>query len=237
MAHPAQRFRPSQTQCLSSALAIFCCFLACYTAAAETAALDGRAIVVDGDTLEIAGSRVRLEGIDAPELAQTCSRGSGEAWDCGQEARLVLAAIVAGKDVACDQKGLDKYRRILGVCFVDGEDINAIMVTTGYARAFVKYSTTYEPLEAEARVAGAGIWQGESVAPWDYRRGRWQEAEDSAPNGCAIKGNISRNGHIYHLPWMTWYDRVKVDEARGERWFCSEDEAMAAGWRPAKPQS
>lgn len=218
---------------LAGPSALFAFYIDAYALPLSDAVIEGTATVIDGDTIEIGGERLRLEGIDAPELAQSCLRGSGTAWSCGKEASQALKALVAGKMVACDRKGEDKYGRVLAVCFVEGDDINAAMVQSGFARAFIKYSQSYAATEVEARVAGAGIWQGEHVAPWDFRHKRWQSAETTAPEGCAIKGNISRNGHIYHLPWMDWYDKVKIDEERGERWFCSESEALAAGWRAA----
>ncbi len=195
--------------------------------------LAGPAQVVDGDTIDINGQRIRLEGIDAPETAQTCSTARGTAWACGRAATKTLAALVAGADVACDSRGADKYGRLLGICYANGRDINAAMVQAGMAWAFIKYSTTYVSEEGAARLANAGIWQGPSEAPWDFRHKGWQVAEAVAPNGCAIKGNVSSKGHIYHMPWSPWYERVTVDAARGEQWFCSESEAQAAGWRPA----
>jgi hypothetical protein len=87
--------------------------------------------------------------------------------------------------------------------------------------------------EAEARALKVGIWQGEAEPAWVFRARRWAGAEEAAPKGCAIKGNVSANGRIYHLPWSPWYGKVRIDEKKGERWFCSESEAMAAGWRPA----
>ncbi|MBA4131534.1 MAG: succinoglycan biosynthesis protein [Hyphomicrobium sp.] len=195
--------------------------------------VSGTATVVDGDTLEIAGEKIRLEGIDAPESAQTCGRAKGGTWACGREAADVLAKLVARRRVSCQNKGFDKYERMLGVCSVDGKEINAEMIRRGLAWAFVKYSTTYVNLEKEARGARAGIWQGEAEAPWIYRENRWKVAEQQAPDGCAIKGNITENGHIYHMPWSPWYGRVKVDPSQGERWFCSEAEAKSAGWRSA----
>jgi hypothetical protein len=129
--------------------------------------------------------------------------------------------------------GRDKYGRILGVCSVGESDINAEMVRRGYAWAFVKYSRSYVAEEAEAREARAGSWQGDAEPAWIFRANRWESAGEDAPDGCAIKGNVSRNGRIYHMPWSPWYGRVKVDLDRGERWFCSEDEARQAGWRPA----
>ena len=134
----------------------------------------------------------------------------------------------------CDRKGMDKYGRTLAVCYAEGEDINAALVRNGMARAFVKYSSLYVAEETQAAAARLGLWQGENIAPWDYRSKRWQTAETAAPSGCAIKGNVSNRGKIYHVPWSAWYDKVTVDETRGERWFCSEADALASGWRPAQ---
>ncbi len=141
--------------------------------------------------------------------------------------------MIGRKRVTCRSAGVDKYDRVLGTCSVDGVDLNAEMVRRGYAWAFVKYSTAYVAVEREARAAAAGVWQGEAEAPWIFRENRWKVAEGAAPDGCAIKGNITENGHIYHMPWSPWYGRVKVDPAQGERWFCSETEAQRAGWRSA----
>jgi len=196
-------------------------------------ALSGPARVIDGDTIDIAGERVRLEGIDAPETAQTCPRSDTGAWACGKGATQALRKLIAGQEVGCQRRGTDKYGRVLGVCFVAGRDINAQMVRDGYAWAFVKYSRSYVHEEAEARAMRAGIWQGNAEPAWDFRAKRWAGAEQEAPQGCAIKGNVSANGHIYHMPWSPWYGRVRIDERKGERWFCNESEALAAGWRPA----
>ncbi len=195
--------------------------------------ISGTATVIDGDTLEIGGEKIRLEGIDAPESAQTCGRAKRGTWACGRQAADALAKLVERRRVSCQNKGFDKYERMIGVCSVDGLEINAEMIRRGHAWAFVKYSTTYVALEMEARATEAGIWQGEAEAPWIYRENRWKVAEQRAPDGCAIKGNITENGHIYHMPWSPWYGRVKVDPAQGERWFCSEAEAKSAGWRSA----
>ena len=197
------------------------------------AVVAGPAQVVDGDTIEIAGQRIRLEGIDAPEQAQTCTTAMGEPWPCGKAATRALLDVIGREPIACESVGTDKYGRMLGLCFLDGEDINRYMVEAGFAWAFVKYSAKYVNEEAVARAAKSGIWQGGAEPAWDFRHKGWQVAESTAPKGCAIKGNVSRSGRIYHLPWSPWYGKVTVDEARGERWFCSEAEAQAAGWRAA----
>ena len=196
--------------------------------------ISGDVRVVDGDTIVLGGVRIRLEGIDAPETSQTCTTQAGQVWACGRAATAILAKIIGGQPVTCNERGLDKYRRVLAVCYAGGIDINAQMVRLGYAWAFVRYSKAYVADEAEARTSKQGIWSGEAMPAWDYRAGRWQSAEPAAPNGCAIKGNVTANGRIYHLPWSPWYGKVKMDGDRGKRWFCSEAEALAAGWRPAQ---
>lgn len=199
------------------------------------ATLTGRAEAVDGDTLAVGGIRVRLEGIDAPEAEQTCTDARGAVWACGQEAQRALARLVANVIVSCEERGLDKYKRLLGVCRVGPVEVNAELVRRGLAWAFTRYSQSYVALEAEARRGKVGIWSGSAQPAWDYRATRWHEADTGgeAPKGCPIKGNVTANGRIYHLPWSPWYGRIRMDGVKGKRWFCSEDEAIAAGWRPA----
>ena len=151
----------------------------------------------------------------------------------GVRLQLSLRTLAEQRDLACDRTGIDKYGRTLAVCYEDGVNVNEAMVRAGLAWAFVKYSTEFVAVEAEAKSRKIGVWQGAAEAPWDFRHSELRVAEKAAPKDCAIKGNISSSGHIYHLPWSPWYDRVNIDEARGERWFCSEAEAQAAGWRPA----
>ncbi len=200
----------------------------------DAAAVQGPARVVDGDTIEINGTRVRLEGIDAPEGDQTCARAGGGTWRCGQAASVELERLIGRAAVRCESRGTDGYGRTLGICFVGTTDINAQMVRGGYAWAFVKYSRAYVAEEADARTRGIGIWQAPTTTAWDHRAGRWAAANDSGPGGCPIKGNITSNGRIYHMPWSPWYAKVRIDQGKGERWFCSENDAVAAGWRPAR---
>ena len=94
--------------------------------------------VIDGDTIVVGETRVRLEGIDAPETAQTCQRKWFGTWPCGTAATEALSRLISMKTVTCDPRGLDKYGRTLAVCFVEGRDINAQMVRQGYAWAFVR---------------------------------------------------------------------------------------------------
>ena len=193
----------------------------------------GRARVIDGDTIHVGDTRVRLEGIDAPESTQTCKRATGEDWACGTDATHALRLMVEGREVVCRNHGLDKYGRTLGTCFIEGRDINAEMIKLGLAWAYVKYSSAYVAEEAQARRAKSGIWQGDALPAWDFRALAWTKSDELAPRGCPIKGNVTANGHIYHMPWSQWYDKVRIDGHPGKRWFCSETEAQQAGWRPA----
>ena len=107
------------------------------------------------------------------------------------------------------------------------------MVRLGLAWAYVKYSTLYVADEATARAAKLGIWQGEAMPAWEFRAQSWTASAEQAPTGCPIKGNVTASGRIYHMPWSPWYNKVRIDGHPGKRWFCTEAEALTAGWRPA----
>lgn len=193
--------------------------------------LAGHARVVDGDTLEVAGVHVRLEGIDAPEISQSCPSRWWGRWSAGREAANELRRMIGRNRVSCRGHGVDGYGRLLGTCSVKGRDLNREMVKRGFAWAFVKYSHHYVSEEQSARKAGIGIWQRTCEPAWDYRANRWSRSASAAPSGCAIKGNISSRGRrIYHMPWGHWYGRTRIETAKGERWFCNEKEAQDAGW-------
>ncbi|RUT35176.1 thermonuclease family protein [Arsenicitalea aurantiaca] len=188
--------------------------------------------ILDGDTIKIGETTYRIFGIDAPEAGQTCARGSGRNWNCGTEAIHALERLVSAGPVNCDGQGLDDYGRTLAICHVGEIDIGAQMVAQGMAWAFRRYSPIYNEIEDQARARDVGIWQAETEPAWELRARRWEAAEQEAPDGCPIKGNISRDGErIYHTPWSHWYSRTKINEAAGERWFCDELEALEAGWR------
>ena len=193
-------------------------------------AQEGPARVIDGDTLDIAGERIRLHGIDAPEKDQTCSI-DGQKWACGVAAWGYLVQLLAGQPVRCEARDVDQYGRTVAVCFADDQDINAAMVAEGWALAYQEYSVDYVPQERGAQAAGLGMWQGEFVPPWDWRRGTKLEGSGAVPE-CPIKGNIARDGErIYHVPGGRYYGVTVMNLAAGERWFCTEAEAVAAGWR------
>ena len=203
-------------------------------APAAYAEIVGRASVIDGDTIEVHGQRIRLFGIDAPESAQLCL-AEDKRWRCGQQAALALDKRIAKRPVACAQRDRDRYGRIVAVCRVGDLDLNAWLVAEGWALAYRRYSTDYVDEEAAASAARKGIWRGTFVPPWDWRRGRRLEATVSESGDCRIKGNISSKGErIYHVRGGQFYDRTRIDTSMGERWFCSEAEAQAAGWRRSR---
>ena len=193
--------------------------------------LSGRARLVDGDTIEVAGHSVRLHGIDAPETSQSCTDGDGRAFACGAAATEALRGLIGGGEVACAGDQHDRYGRLIAVCRSGGVELNREMVRLGMAVAYERYSDDYLPQQVEAYKAGRGLWAGEFEQPSDVRAASWDTASQVAPEGCPIKGNISRAGRIYHAPWSDSYARTRVDTAKGERWFCSEAEALRAGWR------
>ena len=199
----------------------------------QGAEITGEARVIDGDTVDIGPVRIRLHGIDAPEGDQPCAMADGGSWSCGTASTRRLADLIDGQHVTCEARDRDIYGRIIGVCFKGEIDLNALLVREGLAWAYIRFSEDYTAQEQAARAERIGIWQAETIPPWEYRANRWERAAAASPRpGCPIKGNINRDGErIYHTPWSPWYERVQIDESQGERWFCDEAEAEAAGWR------
>jgi endonuclease YncB( thermonuclease family) len=229
------------------------------TAAGHAADLFGVPRVVDGDTLVIGSTHVRLEGIDSPETDQVCLNANSVRWTCGIEARNQLAAHIAGREISCTSNGIDAYKRMLGRCRLADQDLNGWMVQSGWALAYIRYSSTYRHAEDDARTHQRGLWQGAFIAPWDWRHrnnktqilGAMSVPKDAQPMlvprsatadapspECLIKGNVSRNGErIYHTPGQRFYARIRMDVGGDRRWFCTREEAEAAGWRRALNES
>jgi endonuclease YncB( thermonuclease family) len=195
------------------------------------AAPEGRARVLDGDTLIVAGDTVRLFGIDAPEHDQTCKDDTGTDWPCGRVAQATLRQIIGANPVTCTQKDRDHYGRVVATCKAAGRDLAAQMVKAGMALAYRRYSRAYLGHEARAKAQGRGLHAGAYTAPEVVRKA----ARHADQAGCLIKGNIARSGaRIYHRPGQAHYDRTRISPSRGERWFCSAAEARKAGWRASK---
>lgn len=136
----------------------------------------GEARIIDGDTVEIGGERIRLHGIDAPESRQTCTV-VGEEWRCGESATHALVDEISGQLVTCKGNKRDRYGRLIAVCYAGSDDLNAWMVREGWAVAYRRYSKDYVDEEAEARAAGNGVWRGEFMLPWKWRQTVRQSAQ------------------------------------------------------------
>src|ERR1700733_323808 len=225
-------------------------------AMAAAADITGVPKIHDGDQIVIGSSRIRLRGIDAPSVDQLCLNNAGERWTCGVAARDELMHHTDKKSWTCHIERTDRRGRNVAKCEVDGEDIQKWMVGSGWALASVRFTHDYEADEKAAREAKAGMWQGAFIAPWDWRVRNKKTvilgaakppanahaillASASGPVApspeCTIKGNVNGAGEcIYHTPKSRWYAQIKMQVAKGTRWFCSVEDAEAAGCRETK---
>jgi endonuclease YncB( thermonuclease family) len=157
----------SKSQMKSEFAAVSILLLLAGPALAEVA---GQASVIDGDTIDIHGQRIRLHGIDAPEKGQPCFDAGQQPYRCGQKAAMALDEFIGGSSVTCEEQDVDRYGRIVARCMVRGQSINAWLVRKGYAMAYRKYSGDYVPEETEARNAHRGVWSGSLLPPWEWRK-------------------------------------------------------------------
>lgn len=217
------------------------------------------ALVRDGDTIQLGDVTFRLDGADAPELDQVCLNDHADPFACGLDAREQLTKLIGGRNVHCDDLGPDKAfrNRHVGICRVDDDAIslNRQMVQKGLAVSIEPAATLRDDAVA-AKAENRGLWKGCFVAPQDFRIGKKdgpllgascpadRDAEIRAalfptdlamPPNCSIKGKfavrarLTGNVGIYHLQGCRSYAGL----TRPDRWFCSEDDAKAAGFRRA----
>jgi endonuclease YncB( thermonuclease family) len=216
------------------------------------------AIVKDGNTIQLADVTFRLDGIDAPELDQICIDDHADPWSCGVEARGQLIKLVGGHVVHCEDRGVDPAykKRHLGICTVEGEttSLNQSLVRLGLAMNSAKGGFSGD--EAVAKNDRKGLWKGCFVAPLDFRMGKKDGAllggacpadKDkeirsvlfpnvlTMPPRCTIKAKfavrarVTGNVGIYHLQGCRSYPAT----TKPDRWFCTEEDAQAAGFRRA----
>jgi endonuclease YncB( thermonuclease family) len=219
-------------------------------------------IVKDGDTIQLAGIVYRLDGIDAPEFDQICIDDHADPWACGVDVRDHLAQLIGKRDVSCEDLGPDKVFRKwpAAICTVTGEtqSLNQLLVQQGFALNFEpSLKGRFGEDEAGAKENRRGLWKGCFVAPQAFRRGEKKTAvllgaacrsdkdselrqalfpeELAAPPNCSIKGKfavrarVTGNVGIYHLQGCRSYAPL----TKPDRWFCSEEDAQAAGFRRA----
>jgi len=200
-------------------------------------------VVTDGDTLTCDGTKFRLHGIDAPELNpnQICLDEKGKEWKCGVAARDALAKLIANRTVQCEDEGIDKVHRErrIGICFVEGKELNEWLVREGWALNFEPYAKgRYLEPQRDAERNRRGIWKGCFAAPTDWRH--WKKDAPSMGSACLrdaterifdcrIKGN--QRSKKYHHPGCPSYDSISTKNVA--KMFCSEDEARAEGYTKA----
>jgi endonuclease YncB( thermonuclease family) len=219
------------------------------------------AVVRDGGTVEVAGVAYRLDGIDSPDVDQMCIDDHADAWACGVEARDHLSGLIGSRQVRCDDLGIGTTykKRHIGICTVEGEStsLNNLLVAQGFALNFEPYARgRFKADEAEAKNGSRGLWKGCFVAPQDFRWGKKdgtllgdscradKDREIRAalfpddlvmPQGCSIKASFAVRARVtgkvgvYHLQGCRSYPAL----TRPDRWFCSEEDAQAAGFRRA----
>ena len=219
------------------------------------------ATVRDGATLQLAGITYRLDGIDAPEFDQMCVDDHADPWTCGVEARDQLTKLIGARGVRCDDLGANKTlpRRHAGLCTADGEttSLNQLLVRQGLAlNSEPSVKGHFKDDETAAKDDRKGLWRGCFVAPQEFRHGKKDGTllgaacrsdkdreirqvlfpeEPAMPPGCNIKAKltvrarVTGNLGIYHLQGCRSYAPL----TKPDRWFCSEDDAQAAGFRRA----
>lgn len=188
--------------------------------------------VIDGDTIELEdGTRVRYIGMDTPETDQCF-------WE---EATEENKKLVEGKKVKLetDVQKLDKYGRLLAYVFVGETFVNEELIRRGVAQVLtyppnVKYTQNFVAAQKEAREKKTGFWADGACESQTSTPSTAQSAQPPSTE-CVIKGNISSSGEkIYHMPGQRYYEKTKIEENKGERWFCTEEEAVSASWRKSK---
>lgn len=218
------------------------------------------ATVRDANTIQLGAMSYRLDGIDGPELDQMCLDDHADAWTCGVEAREQLTKLIGGRAVRCENRGAAKTfrKRNLAVCTVEGEptSLNRQLVRQGFAKTADPSAVTFREDEDGAKSDRRGLWKGCFVSPEEFRLGKKDGAllggacrsdkdleirqvlfpvHPAMPDGCSIKGKLALrarltgNVGVYHLQGCRTYPAL----AKPDRWFCSEDDAQAAGFRRA----
>ncbi|MCB1412484.1 MAG: thermonuclease family protein [Xanthobacteraceae bacterium] len=210
----------------------------------------------NAELVSIANARIRLAGVDVPSLQQLCLDARGARWTCGQAARKALVHHAGKRAWDCHIARVDRHGRFLAACKADGEDVQQWLVRNGWAMAAGPRGRAYAADQKAARRAKAGLWHGAFIAPADWRVRRRHApilgavrpkqnvrrvllASASGPvppsPGCRIKGNVNRSGQcIFHRPTGRWYAQIRMKVSKGTRWFCSAQEAIAAGCRETR---
>ena len=137
---------------------------------ANCKSLDNSIRIIDGDTIILNSEKIRFYGIDTPEKKQKCKDRNGLSYPCGEFATNELKKIISSGQLFCKKRATDRYGRSISICYVNGVDINSLMVKNGWALAYRKYSRDYIDEENEAKDKKMGMWAGKFIAPWRWRK-------------------------------------------------------------------
>ncbi len=170
--------------------------------------------VADGDTIELGGQRIRLQGIDAPELHQECRDASGRNWPCGRRARSELRKLIGNDTVQCEQRARDRFNRSVAVCRAGGRDLGEAMVRAGFAFAYPDWASPYGAAEMDARSRKAGLWAGSFQNPRAWR--------DQHPRDDALPPVSRHAGDIIPRATQEWLrERSQAARQSIARWLRS----------------
>ena len=148
---------------------IFFLYLLIYYSNQNQIIISGKAKIIDGDTIHIENNKIRLHGIDAPELNQNCNYKNKD-WECGQQSKKYLIQLIDSNAVNCQVIGIDRYKRYIGICYVNKLNINKMLVKNGWAIAYRYYSKVYTDEEFIAKKMKIGIWKGKFEEPYIFRK-------------------------------------------------------------------
>ena len=129
-----------------------------------------KVIITDGDTIKFNNKKIRLHGIDTPEIKQLCKNKNGQDYKCGVKAKLALITLISSNQVKCSVHGKDRYKRLIATCFIKNININEWLVKEGWALAYRRYSKDYVDEELFAKNNKLGLWRGDFLEPWKWRR-------------------------------------------------------------------
>ena len=156
------------TKSLNHIVIIFIYFMS--FSLANCKSLDNSIRIIDGDTIILNSEKIRFYGIDTPEKKQKCKDRNGLSYPCGEFATNELKKIITSGQLFCKKRATDRYGRSISICYVNGVDINSLMVKNGWALAYRKYSRDYIDEEKEAKDKKMGMWAGKFIAPWRWRK-------------------------------------------------------------------
>ncbi len=151
-------------------LGIFFSLIFIGTATAESKNITGIAQTKDGDTIVINGTNLRLDGVDVPEKKQSCILNGKDDFYPGSEARAWLESYVVGRNISCSYTNTGAFGRPIATCFVDGKNLNELLIRYGYADIDPRYNLRYSEFLEQAKLEKIGMWRGECEKPWVWRK-------------------------------------------------------------------